>query len=161
MPSAKIVINASPLILLCNSDLEFILPELYEEIVVPAAVWQEIASGSRVDEAAQKIPNLSWLTKVETALIPEIVRWDLGVGETEVLSYAFQNQSFIPVLDDMLAKKCAKAVSLPTLGTGSILIAAKRKGLIDSVEKSLRKLKDKGLWISESVIQMLKAKAGE
>jgi len=39
MPAANIVLNASPLILLCNSDLSFVLPELFTEIVVPEAVW--------------------------------------------------------------------------------------------------------------------------
>ena len=47
------------------------------------------------------------------------------------------------------------------MGTGTILILAKERGLIDSVEQSLRKLQDAGLWISESIIQLLKHKAGE
>ena len=46
-------------------------------------------------------------------------------------------------------------------GTETILILAKEKGLIESVEKSLRKLQEAGLWVSEAVIQMLKVKAGE
>ena len=29
MPVEKIVLNASPLILLCNSELSFVLPELF------------------------------------------------------------------------------------------------------------------------------------
>lgn len=161
MQPAKIVINASPLILLCNSDLEFLLPELFSEIVVPTAVWHEISSGPHVDKAAQKLPNLTWLTRVGAVSIDDIVRWDLGIGETEVLSYAMQNKSFIPVLDDVLAKKCARALGVPTLGTGSILIIAKQRGLITSVEHALRQLQHAGLWISENVIQLLKQKAGE
>jgi hypothetical protein len=39
MPVAKVVLNASPLILLCNSELDFILPQLFTEIVIPDAVW--------------------------------------------------------------------------------------------------------------------------
>ncbi len=38
MPAEKIILNASPLILLCNSELSFILPELFAEIVVSEAV---------------------------------------------------------------------------------------------------------------------------
>ncbi len=51
MPVDKVVLNASPLILLCNSELAFILPKLFAEIVVPEAVWQEIVGGSHVDQA--------------------------------------------------------------------------------------------------------------
>ena len=32
MPTANIVLNASPLILLCNSDLSFVLPQLFAQI---------------------------------------------------------------------------------------------------------------------------------
>lgn len=42
MPVEKIIVNASPLILLFNSELDFILPELFKEIAVPDAVRKEI-----------------------------------------------------------------------------------------------------------------------
>jgi len=109
MPVGKIILNASPLILLCNSEMDFILPELFPEIVVPGAVWQEIVDGSHFDRAAQKLSGLTWLKKEEQVTpVSEVVRWDLGMGETEVLSFAIKHNDYTPVLDDMLAKKCAK-----------------------------------------------------
>jgi len=157
----KVVLNASPLILLCNSELAFILPQLFREIVVPEAVWQEIMVNSHGDKAAQLLPTMDWLTKVSVISLPEVMTWDLGAGETEVLSFAIKHRLYAPKLDDMLAKKCAKALNLQTIGTGTLLILAKEHGLIPSVEQSLRKLQDVGLWISEPVIQLLKNKAGE
>ena len=77
------------------------------------------------------------------------------------LSFAVNNNNYTPVLDDLLAKKCARSLGLQTLGTGTILILAKEQGLIESVEQSLRKLQNLGLWISEPIIQLLKRKAGE
>jgi len=61
----------------------------------------------------------------------------------------------------MQAKKCAQSLGIPTIGTGTILILAKEYGLIESVEQSLCKLQNVGLWISEPIIQLLKRKAGE
>ena len=161
MPVEKIVLNASPLILLYNSELSFILPALFPEIVVPEAVWQEIVDGSRFDQAAQMLPKLDWLKQVSVSPVTNIVRWDLGPGETEVLSFALQHSNYTPVLDDMLAKKCARSLGVQTMGTGTILILAKERGLIESVEQSLRTLQNAGLWISEPIIQLLKRKAGE
>lgn len=66
-----------------------------------------------------------------------------------------------PLLDDMLAKKCARSLGVRTMGTGTILILAKERGLIESVGQSLSKLQHAGLWISESIIQLLKREAGE
>ena len=157
----KIVLNASPLILLCNGELDFILPELFTEIIVPETVWQEIVGGPHVDRAAQLLPELDWLKKENVTPTPDVIRWDLGIGETEVLSFAVKQSDYLPVLDDMLAKKCARSLGIQTIGTGTILILAKEQGLIESVEQSLRTLQNVGLWISESIIQMLKRQAGE
>jgi predicted nucleic acid-binding protein len=161
MPVEKIVLNASPLILLCNSELAFILPELFTEIVVPEAVWQEIMGGPHTDQAAQMLPKLDWLKKESVNPVLDVIRWDLGVGETKVLSFAIKHSDYTPVLDDLLAKKCARSLGIQTMGTGAILILAKERGLIESVEQSLRKLQNVGLWISEPIIQLLKHKAGE
>jgi len=90
MSADKIVINASPLILLLNSDLAFILPEIFDEISVPEAVWDEIVNSCRLDKAARLLPDTTWIRKVTVKNIEEVVRWDLGKGETEVLSFAFQ-----------------------------------------------------------------------
>lgn len=96
MPVNKIVVNASPLILLCNCELEAILPALFGEIVVPAAVWQEIQQGPNSDRAKAVLPTLSWLKAVAVTADPAIIRWDLGVGETEVLSLAHQQGDYTP-----------------------------------------------------------------
>lgn len=161
MPVEKIVINASPLILLCNSDLAQIVPELFTDIVVPEAVWQEIVNGPHQDRAAQLLPTLEWLDKQQVAPRPDVIRWDLGDGETAVLSFAATHPGYTPVLDDMAAKKCAASLGLATLGTGSLMILAKDHRLIDSVEDAMLRLRNAGLWISNAVIDLLKAQAGE
>jgi predicted nucleic acid-binding protein len=154
MPVEKVVINASPLILLFNSDLAFILPGLFNEIVVPEAVWQEVIDTPTKDKAGQMISQVDWLKQVPVKTIEEVITWDLGRGETEVLSFALRHKDYRPMLDDSAGKKCAVSLGLPTLGTGSILILAKEKGLIDSVEKSLLNLRSAGMWISDSTGQL-------
>lgn len=161
MPVERVVLNASPLILLCNTGLDFILPALFREMVIPEAVWKEIVKGSHVDKAAQILPELDYLTRKAVEDIPGVVRWDLGAGETAVLSFVATHHGYTAVLDDMLAKKCARSLEIPTMGTGSLLILAKERGVIASVEEALYKLRDAGLWISDAVIRMLKDKAGE
>lgn len=161
MPVEKIVINASPLILLCNSDLAHIVPELFTRIVVSEAVWQEIVTGPHQDRAAQMVPTLEWLDKQPVSPRSDVVRWDLGDGETAVLSFAAAHPGYTPVLDDMAAKKCAASLGLATLGIDSLMILAKDHGLLDSVEDAMLRLRYAGLWISNAVIQVLKTQAGE
>lgn len=58
MPVEKIVINASPLILLCNCELEGILPKPFSDVVIPEAVREEIIESLHRDRAAQMFPDL-------------------------------------------------------------------------------------------------------
>jgi hypothetical protein len=39
----KIVINASPIILLHKADLEFLLPALFSSIIIPDGVMDEVS----------------------------------------------------------------------------------------------------------------------
>jgi len=159
MQIEKTVVNASPLILLCKSNLESLLPKLFKEIVVPEAVWNEISIGG--DVASQKIENADWLVKKSIEIPDEILIWNLGDGESEVLSFALSNQDLRAMVDDRAARRCAKTLGIQTLGTGGMIILAKQRGLIESVGESLKKLQDAGLWLSDEIVELLKHQAGE
>jgi predicted nucleic acid-binding protein len=109
---------------------------LFNEIVVPEAVWQEITGPATIDEASRIISQVDWLTKVTVPPADAVLRWDLGAGETEVLSFALTHPDFTPVVDDRAARKCARSFGLGTLGTGAVLVLAKEDKIIDSVEES-------------------------
>ena len=161
MQIEKVVVNASPLILLFKSGFDDLLPQLFSTIIVPESVWDEILRGG--DIAAQKLldSKIIWTTRAAIQIPPEILVWNLGDGESEVLSWAFANRDFRAVVDDKAARNCAKTHGIETLGTGGILILAKKRGLIDSVGDALDKLKTVGLYVSDEIIKLLKHKAGE
>jgi predicted nucleic acid-binding protein len=78
-----------------------------------------------------------------------------------VISFAYRDPTHIPVLDDSAAKACCTAFGLRTLGTWAILIYAKQNGLLSSVREPLEMLRAKGMWIADSVINLLCKRAGE
>ena len=41
--------------------------------------------------------------------------WDLGDGESEVLTIALQKRNATVVFDDLLARKCAKLLEMPLI----------------------------------------------
>jgi len=61
----------------------------------------------------------------------------------------------------MDARRCAKTLNIPILGTGGLLVLAKRRGLLPSVGEGIAKLRRAGLWLSEDVARILLAHAGE
>lgn len=83
MPVDRVVVNASPLIVLFKSGQADLLPQLFHEILVPHAVWDEVIIGN-TDRAAQQLPDADWIQRVDVEISPAIAAWDLGTGESAV-----------------------------------------------------------------------------
>lgn len=158
----KVVINASPFILFCKSGLADILPELFSEIRMPEKVVTEIIAGG--DIAAEKLFDYEekWLIRCLPSVAQEVLVWNLGDGETDVLSFAYGNKErYTALIDDRAARRCAETLNIKTLGTGGILVLAKKRNLIGKVEPELEKLQNSGLWISEDVKRIILKQANE
>ncbi len=160
MPINQVVINASPLIVLFKSSQAELLPQLFDRIIVPQAVYDEVIA-VKTDIAAAQLPTTPWCSRTTVAIKPAIAAWDLGAGESAVLSFALANPGYRAMIDDAAARRCARALGIATLGTGGAIVVAKRRGLIESVGDRLQRLKDSGLWLSEDVVNLLKQQAGE
>ena len=128
------VCNASPLILLNRIGHLILLTELCETLVIPKAVIDEIA-----------VP-----------IDPAIAGWDVGKGESEVLSYAVAHSGSEAILDDLAARKCARSLGIPLRGTVGIILLAKKKNQISKASPLIQSLIDAGLrcdmkWINEAL----------
>lgn len=156
-----VVINASPLITLFRSGQADLLPRLFTRIVVPEAVWQEVTVDEWEDRAARELGQQSWPILEAVLSSPRVAAWNLGAGETAVLSHALAHPPLRAVIDDMDARRCAKTLGIPMLGTGGLLVLAKRRGLLASVSEGLAKLRQSGLWLSDDILRILKDQAGE
>lgn len=158
----RVVVNASPLIVLFKAQMADLFPQLFTEVLVPSAVWNEVVMGEASDAAAEGLGSATWARRVEVATIPStILAWNLGQGESEVLSLVIERSGYRAMLDDAAARRCARTLKIPILGTGGALIRAKRRGLIGSVGSSLQALRAAGLWVSDDVVALLLKQAGE
>lgn len=158
----KVVANASPLIILFKGGLADLLPKLFSEIAVPNGVCDEIIAGGAADSAATALPETRWIHRVKvSAVAPEILIWNLGLGESEVLSIALADESYVAMIDDRAARSCARTLGIQTVGTGGALVLARRRGIIPSVSIALQQLLDAGLWLSDEIMTLLRTQAGE
>jgi predicted nucleic acid-binding protein len=158
----RVIVNASPLIVLFKSGLADLLPQICEELLVPAAAWDEVIAGGVGDPAAMALPTVDWARRVEVTTVNPVVRdWNLGAGESDVLNLASTLSGYRAMIDDSAARDCAKVLGIPFIGTGGFLVLAKRRGLIASTSEALRAVMDEGLWLSDKVVDLLKKQAGE
>lgn len=139
------VVNASPLIVFGKIGQLDLLTRLSKEIVVPQAVANEIAAGPENDAA-----RLAVEAEEPT---PELAAWDLGSGETSVLSYALVNPGWTAILDDGAARKCAVTFGIAVKGSLAIVILAQKHGLIPRAKQVLHTMQEVGLRLDERTIR--------
>jgi len=140
------VVNASPIISLTKIDRIHLLSELCDEVVIPQGVVDEIHLGGYADSA------VIWLQQAGKAFIqpaPEIdsriASWDLGLGESQVLSWVINYTGYEAIIDDLAARKAAKILQIPVRGTLAVVVLAKQMGCISSVKQDLESLVQVGL----------------
>jgi predicted nucleic acid-binding protein len=137
----KAICDTSPLQYLHQLELLHVLPALTEDVIVPPAVVDELATGRALGINLPDVGELGWISvrhPISAAASPLVT--DLGPGETEVLMLALELPDTVAVLDDALARRVAHTLNLKLTGTLGILIDAKRMGIISSVEPWLNRL---------------------
>ena len=155
------IINASPLILLGKLGRTDFLERLARQVIVPQAVFREIAPGATGDVAMEVV--LGWAaTRVQDDIIvpPSISAWDLGAGESQVLSHCLAG-GHRAVLDDGEARAAAKAHSVPLVGSLGVILRARKAGLIPAARPLVEQLIESGSYLAADLVRLALHKVGE
>lgn len=157
-----LVFNASPLIVLAKAGLLERFLTLGDEVWIPAAVAGEItAAPDPSDPASLWLAAQSSRIHPATPISPFLIAWDLGAGESAVISLAETTACAVAVLDDLAARRCAQAMGLSIIGSLGLVLMAKRAGIIPSASRALDAIVDAGLFISPHHLEIIRKRAGE
>lgn len=147
------ILNASPIISLARAGYAELLEQLPERAAIPRAVADEIFAGPEND------PAISFLSQADFEIVDvpsapsDILAWDLGAGETAVISFALLHREWIAILDDAQARRCARSFELGIKGTLAIIINAKQRGIIGSAVTVLKQLRQAGFHLDDATIR--------
>ena len=156
------VFNASPLILLGKAGQLEWLPRL-GSVIIPSAVVAEIQAGSLDDPARRFVEALNqaeWTLREVTAK-KDVLAWDLGPGETAVISWAIDNSDHEAVLDDAAARRCGDVFGIRLRGTLSLVALAKKRGWVAACRPVFARLLDAGLFVSPILVDQVAESVGE
>jgi predicted nucleic acid-binding protein len=147
------VINASPVIALSRVGQIELLIQLPQQSAIPRSVADELLRAPEDDPARRAVEGGIFKIIETTAPPAPILAWDLGQGETAVLSYALAHPKWVAVLDDGAARRCARSLSLTITGTLAVVLLAKQHGLIKSAAKVLYDLRNVDFRLDEKTIR--------
>ena len=57
----KVVVNSTPLIALSFVDKLYLLKELFDEVIIPQSVYEEVAITGKGKVGSQEVKNANWL----------------------------------------------------------------------------------------------------
>lgn len=157
------ILNASPIILLGKADLLRTVGPLVEHWVVPEGVAAEVETKRPIGPHLADLGQSSKVMRESVRRIhPLVAAWDLGTGESEVLSLAMERGTQAKaVLDDLQARKCAKLLNLGLIGSVGLVVMAKRVGIIKDVKPQINRLIEVGLRVDPDLLRGVYQKIGE
>ena len=159
-----VVSNASPVINLAAIDRLDLLRSLFGEIVIPRAVFDEVAVAGEGDPGSIEVRTFEWIRTAEVANRTLVMSLSLEMddGEAEAVALACEMRADLVLLDEKIAREAAFRIGLKCAGVIGMLVEAKRRALIPSVKPLLDELVVKaGFRVSPSLYERVLQTAGE
>ncbi len=141
-----VVSNTSPITNLAAISQLPLLQQLYETIIIPQAVYDEVVAGSI------EVQSELWIQTQQVTNYPLVtaLQLELDWGEAEAIALAVELKADLLLIDERRGRTVASRFGLKFTGILGVLIEAKHKGAISAVKPVLDSLiLTAGFWVTE------------
>jgi uncharacterized protein len=159
----KIISNTGPIIALSSIDHLELLKQIFEEVIVPESVHNEIMHGGKNFTGLGAYRRATWI-KVEflAERIEPLLATVLDKGEASVIQLALEKHVDFALIDEKKARKIARNIyGIHVIGSARILLEAKHAGLIPNVRDALEGMRNAGYRIHDNIINAVLEQANE
>ncbi|MBP7865801.1 MAG: DUF3368 domain-containing protein [Acidobacteria bacterium] len=150
-----LIINTGPILALiaATGSLE-VLRGRYGTVRTTWEVARELEAGGGDRFGARAFREASWLQLEEhpLTLTPYLVNL-LDPGEASVIQLCLQVKEAMVCIDEVVGRRVARLHNMKLTGSIGILLKARAKRFPVSIPDALRNMREKGIWLSEKVIQ--------
>lgn len=159
-----VVSNTTPLIGLASIERFGLLRDLFGEIIISQAVYDEsVIAGRDEGGARREVAAAAWITTVEIKdrLAVDVLLDELDLGEAETIVLARELGADWVLMDERKGRRKLSQLGIPKIGTIGILLLAKNRGLISVVAPQIERLRQHGFTISQAVVDAILEEAKE
>jgi predicted nucleic acid-binding protein len=150
-----VIADATPLNYLILIDQAELLPRLFDRILIPPAVFEELRHQETPDVVRRWIAGPpSWLQVQALRSVLDPALAFLDPGEREAIALAEELHADQLLLDDADARREAARRSLPFIGTLGVLREAARRELLD-LRVVLVQLQETSFFVDPALIESL------
>jgi predicted nucleic acid-binding protein len=165
MPETKeLIINTTPILpLIAAAGSLDMLPRLYRRVWVPWEVCREIQAGGGADDfAIPEFEQASWLHKqTQPVTLSPLLRNSPDSGEAAVIQLALQHGIPLVAIDEAVRRRFARLSGLTVTRSIGILLRAKTLGYPLSMAEAIRRMRQRGIWLSDNVVEFALREARE
>jgi len=159
-----VVSDTTPLIGLASIDRLKLLQELFGEVYIPQAVFDEtVTFGRENSKAKQLVSNASWIhiVEVKDRLAVNVLLDEMDLGEVETIVLASEMNADWVLMDEKKGRRKLSQLNIPKVGTLGILLKAKELGLVSTLKPEIEELQKSGFSISPLLVEEILDAAGE
>jgi predicted nucleic acid-binding protein len=158
-----VVSDTSPIINLAAVSQLVLLRGLFGRVIVPQAVFDEIAVAGAGRPGAIEAQTHPWIsTSTAPHALVAALALDLDAGEAEAVALALAQSADLLVIDERRGRVIATRLGLRVIGTLGVLIDAKQRGQLTAVKPVMDDLiTHAGFWISQALYDRVLSAASE
>jgi len=145
-----IVSNTTPIISLSSIGKIDILKDLFNEIIISEAVYDEIKAKKSYGYDEVELDFIK-VQSIKGEIYRDLLLNQLDLGEAETIILAKEINADYVLIDENIGYKIARNSGLEVIRTLSILLKAKEKGIISKIKPLLDEMIAKGRWYSKNV----------
>jgi len=159
-----VVSNTSPIVNLAAVGQLDLLRQLYGQVTIPLAVYNEIVVVGAGQPGATEVEAFDWIKTRPATNRAVVISLQLALdkGEAEAIALAVELKAGLLLLDERKGRVVASRLGLGFIGLLGTLMEAKHKGLVPAVRPIMDDLIRKaGFWISRRLYDQVLVAAGE
>ncbi|RLD55058.1 MAG: DUF3368 domain-containing protein [Bacteroidetes bacterium] len=141
-----------------------LLTELFDEIIVPHAVQEELLKLENYETDVKQFIKSNQVQIMELSRMvfyAELLKI-LDKGEAQAITLAIELKADLLLIDEKKGRFIAEQLELKITGLLGLLLLAKQRGFIDNVKQVMDDLVHKsGFWIGEKLYRTVLRKADE
>ena len=156
-----VIADTTPIITLMKLQRLDLLEKLFDTVLVPNAVYDELISNSNYLTEAQMVFECPFLKRLEVSdhqsikILCEVI--GLDAGESEAIALAEEKHADLLIIDERKGRRVAKQMELKITGTIGILLQAFDCKILSQEEilACSEKLRNSRIRISNSLFELI------
>lgn len=156
-----VICDSAPLFALAVCGQLHLLEKLYDEVLIPKAVYQEatVPGKPHADNIAEWAQGK--VVEITDTELFRAIKLALHKGEAEAITLYKEKSADFLLIDEKKGRKVAEYYDVKIIGTIGLLLKAKQEGIVPRIKPFIELLQQSTIRIAPELYQKALERAGE